>query len=342
MNLAIVGCGMVANEHLRALRKVPGIKIVALCDRDKKTVARMSQKWNVETSYTDYRKMLDEQELSMISVLTPPESHVPIAIEAVNRGVNVVIEKPLTMRTAEAEPLLEALRGRPVKVTVNHTLLYCRVMFEASRLVRSGAIGDVLGAEMKFLGTPDDSMASDKNHWSHKLPGGRFGEMIPHPVYAVQSVIQDELGVEKIVAEKRGKYPWMAHDEMKVLLRGREKGWADIYVSFNAARPVITMDVYGTRKILKIDILNQSLIELGERSLSKVDSGRDLLAQSSALFLSTIRNTVGYLGAKKMEFSLRNLYTSFMESIASGRDPPVTPRMAFETVRVSEEICNRI
>jgi len=342
MNLAIVGCGMVANEHLRALRRVPGIRVVALCDRDEETVARMSQKWDVEARYTDYHKMLDEQELSMISVLTPPESHVPIAIEAINRGVHVVIEKPLTMSAAEAKPLLEALRGSHVKVTVNHTLLYGKVMIEASRLIRSGAIGDVLGTEMKFLGTQDDSMASNQSHWSHKLPGGRLGEMLPHPLYTVQSVIQDELTVDTIVAEKRGKHPWMRYDEMKVLLRGRSKGWADIYVSFNASRPMITLDVYGTRKILKIDMINQVLIELGERSLSKVDSGRDLLDQSRVLFLSTIKNAIGYLGVKRMESSLRNLYTSFMESVASGNDPIVTPKMAFETVRIEEDICSRI
>jgi len=185
-------------------------------------------------------------------------------------------------------------------------------------------------------------MASNQSHWSHKLLGGRLGEMIPHPVYAVQSVLQDELSVDTIVAEKRGKYPWMRYDEMKVLLRGRNKGWADIYVSFNASRPVITMDVYGTQKILKIDMINQVLVELGERSLSKMDSGRDLLDQSRVLFLSTVKNAIEYLGAKRMESSLRNLYTSFMESVASGGDPPVTPKMAFETVRVAEEICNRI
>jgi len=342
MNLGIVGCGEVAKEHLRALRSVRGINVVALCDKDEKTSERMSREWNVKAHYTQYSEMLDEEDLSIVSVLTPPQFHIPIAVEAIKRGVHVVIEKPLTMKANEANLLLEALKGSSVKLTVNHIMLFSKVMTEASRLIRSGRIGDVLGVEVAFLGTQDDLMASNQSHWCHKLPGGRLGEMLPHPIYAAQSVLDDELSVDSIVAEKRGKYPWMKYDELKAVLRGQKNGWADIYVSFNAARPVIDIGVFGTRKMLKIDMINQTLVELGERSLSKVDSARDLLGQSSDLFLSLVKNTIGFLGASRMEYSLRNMYVSFLDSITNGTDPVVTPRMACETVRITEEICNRI
>lgn len=342
MNLGIVGCGEVAKEHLRALKSVRDINVVALCDMDQKKVERMALQWNVRAHYSQYREMLDEQDLSIVSVLTPPQSHASIAVEAIKRGIHVVVEKPLTMRTDDANLILEALEGSKVKLTVNHIMLFSKVMTEASRLIRSGQIGDVLGVQVAFLGTQDDPMASDERHWCHKLPGGRLGEMLPHPIYAAQSVLGEESRVDSVVAEKRGNYPWMRYDELKILLRGLKKGWADIYVSFNSARPVITIDVYGTRKMLKIDMINQTLIELGERSLSKVDSARDLLGQSGDLFLSTVRNTIGFLGASRMEYSLRNMYVSFLQSITSGNDPIVTPEMACETVRITEEICNRI
>lgn len=342
MNLAIVGCGMVANDHLRALKGIRGIKVIALCDKDEETVTRMSRKWNVGTYYTDYRKMLDEQNPSIISILTPPHLHVPIAIEAIKRGVNVLIEKPLTLSAADAYPLLEKLRDNRAKLTVDHIMLFSKIMTRTFHLIKCGIVGDVLGVRIEFLGTQDDFMTSTESHWCHKLPGGRIGEMLPHPVYTVQSLVNDELIVDSVVTQKRGKHPWMQYDELTVSLHGRNKGWADIYVSFNAPRPVITIDVYGTRKILKIDMINQTLLELGERSSSKVDSAKDLLGQSCNLFLWTIKNTAGFLRARRMEYSLRNLYVSFMESVASGTDPVVTPQMAFETVRITEKICNMI
>jgi predicted dehydrogenase len=342
MNLGIVGCGEVANEHLRALRRVRGVHVSAMCDRDTETVSRMSQKWNVRPTYTDYSKMLDEQDLSIVSILTPPASHVPLAIEAVERGVNVLIEKPLAMTAAEIQPLIEKLRGSPVKVTVDHLMLFSRVVGKALQLAKNGAIGDVLGAKIEFLGTQKDSMTATESHWSHKLPGGRLGEMLPHPVYMLQSFVGNQMTVDSVVAEKRGEHSWMPYDELKVFLRGQNKIWGEIYVSFNAPRNVITADVYGTQRILTVDMINQSLIQLGERSLSKTDSARDLLDQSCNLFLTTMMNTVRYLTTKPMGYPLRNLYTSFVDNVISGTDPIVTPYMALATVKTTEEICKRI
>jgi predicted dehydrogenase len=342
MNLAIVGCGMVANEHLAALRRVREAKVVALCDQDKEAVMRMSRKWNVSDSYTDLGKMLNEQDLSIISVLTPPQAHVPVAIEAIKRNINVVIEKPLTMNTAEASRLLETMKNSTAKLTVDYILLFSKVMLQTSQLIRSGRIGDVLGARIDYLGTGNDPMTSTESHWSHKLLGGRLGEMLPHPIYVVQSLIGDELSVDTIVAEKRGKYPWMRYDELNVSLRGTKRGSASIHVSFNAPRDAINIDVYGTRKILRLDLINQTLMELGERSLSKVDSAKDLVRQSSNLFLSTIKNTMSFLRGGAMQYPLRNLYASFVDSVASGKDQLVTPHMAFETVRITEQLCNSI
>jgi predicted dehydrogenase len=342
MNLGVVGCGEVANEHLRALRRVRGIYVAALCDKDADTLSRMSQKWNVRATYTDYSKMLNEQDLSIVSILTPPASHVPLAIEAVERGVNVLIEKPLAMTAAEIQPLIEKLRGSSVKVTVDHIMLFSRIAGKVLKLVKSGGIGDVLGAKIEYLGTQKDSMAATESHWSHNLLGGRLGEMLPHPVYILQSIVGNQVSVESVVAEKRGRHSWMPCDELKVLLGCENKLWGEIYVSFNAPRDMITADVYGTRRILKVDMINQSLIQLGNRSLGKTDSARDLLDQSCNLFLTTMMNTVRYLTIKPMGYPLRNLYTSFIDNVVRGTDPIVTPQTALATVKTTEEICKRI
>jgi predicted dehydrogenase len=342
VNLGIVGCGEVANEHLRALRNVRGIRVVALCDKDRETVLRTSQRWGVRDIYTDYSKMLDEQDMSIVSVLTPPASHVPLAIEAVEHGVNVLIEKPLAMTAAEIQPLIEKLRGSPVKVTVDHIILFSRIAAETLQLAKSGAVGDVLGAKIEYLGTQKDSMTATESHWSHKLPGGRLGEMLPHPVYMLQSILGNQVSVETVLAEKRGKYPWMPYDELKVLLQAGNKLWGEIYVSFNAPRDTITADVYGTRRILKADIINQSLIQLGNRGLSKTDSAKDLLGQSCSLFLTTMMNTIRFLRVNPMGYPLHNLYASFVDSVVRDTDPIVTPEMALASVKTTEEICKRI
>ena len=341
MNIGIVGCGMVAQEHLRALRRLPSTKVIALCDSNEKALAATSKEWNIKSRYTDLQKMLDDEKLDILSILTPPQSHRPQAIEAIKRNVNVLVEKPLTMSSEEAEQILNCLKQNNAKLTVDYVMLFSKVMQRAAHLAKTDQIGKVLGAEINYLCTKDDPMSSNEKHWCHKMPGGRLGEMLPHPIYVLQSILGSKLQIEKVSAAKAGDYAWMRNDELKVLLRGRN-GWGDIYASFNAPRPAITVDVYGTRKILKVDLVNHTLVELGARSLSRMDSGLDSLRQSSSLLASTMVNVTEFIRTARMENSLRRVYSSFVNSIETDTDPEITPEMALETVKITEEVCSLI
>ena len=184
-------------------------------------------------------------------------------------------------------------------------------------------------------------MAATENHWCHKLPGGRFGEMLTHPIYLIQSFLGDDLDVREILPFKRGKFSWMPHDELHVTLQN-DKSPGHFYISFNAPRPAVLVDVYGSKRILKIDVLNQTIIEQGARSLSKVDSFKDSLGISYKISSSITKNALEYFLRARGEFSFRYAYTSFEKSIRENTAPLVTPTMAYNTVKITEEICRHI
>lgn len=72
---------------------------------------------------------------------------------------------------------------------------------KALALVRESAIGQVLGMEVRMLQTKDDQMTSDAKHWCHRLLGGRFGEMLAHPIYLLQSVLGNSITVARVLPE---------------------------------------------------------------------------------------------------------------------------------------------
>ena len=114
INIAIVGCGAVAKDHLKTLKKIDSLQLVALCDKNEKVVARMPSEWNINRYYTNFSEMLDNENISILSILTPPQSHAPLTIEAIRHGVNVLVEKPLTIRVSEADLILNSLKGSRV------------------------------------------------------------------------------------------------------------------------------------------------------------------------------------------------------------------------------------
>lgn len=338
-NMAIVGCGAIAETHLKTVKKIDGLKIVAVCDKDEKKAISASTRMKINHHYTDFSKMLDNEDVSLVSILTPPASHVFLSVEAIKRGINVLVEKPLTMTTREADLIMSALKHSNAKLTVDYSWLFCKAMLRSLSLIREQEIGDVLRVEIKALHTGEDHMTSDQDHWCHKLPGGRIGEMLSHPVYTLQSILGDNLQVKEVFASKRGGRPWMPHDELQVTLES-DKSLGSIYVSFDAPRDANLVDVYGTKKILKIDLTNQTVIGLGHRKWeSKLDSGKDCLRVSSILALSTVRNAFEFLLLGKGEYALQNLYTMFIDSIQKNAELLVTPKMAYNTVRIVEELC---
>jgi predicted dehydrogenase len=341
-NVAIIGCGIIAQTHLQALKGTNNLRVVAVCDTDKNKATAISKEWKIDHYYTDLSKMISDENISILSILTPPPSHASIAVEAIKHGINVLVEKPLTTTTKEADPIIGALRGSSTKMTVVYHFLFSKAMLEALSLIRAQGVGEVLGADMKMINDPRmDPMTSDPNHWSHKLFGGRLGEMLPHPVYVMQSILGNQLDTKKIFVSKRGNLPWIPYDELHVILES-EKGLGALYVSLNAPRFAYTCDVYGTRKILRIDLTRQMVLQQGPMGVSNFSIAKDCLSDARRLSLLTTKNALQYSFRKHGAYAVSHVYTMFADSIRNNSEPLVTPEMAYNTVKIVEEICTDI
>lgn len=336
-NIAIVGCGVIANTHLRALKKMQNSEVVAVCDLDEKKAIDVAKNWKIRNYYTDFHKLLSNEDISILSILTPPSSHPYLAIEAIKNGINVLIEKPFTLTTIEAESVIKSLKKSTAKMTVVYHWLYGNAMLRSLSLIRSHKIGEILHANIKVVhNAKEDPMASDPDHWCHRLFGGRFGEMLPHPVYVLQSIMGDNLRITKTIVSKRGDIPWLPDDELYSTLEGDNIS-GSLYVSLNAPRQLITVEVFGTKKILKIDLTRQMLLQLESTPISNFSIGKDTLSEAFRLLLMTGRNTLKYSFRQRGDVSIA--YNMFINSIEKGLDPLVTPEMAHDTVRIVEEIC---
>src|SRR5713101_4451719 len=96
LGFAIVGCGMIARFHARALAEVPGARLVALVSRKaenaKKLADEMGHRCDV---YTDLAPLLDRREVKVVTVTTPSGAHMEPTVAAAEAGKHVVVEKPL-------------------------------------------------------------------------------------------------------------------------------------------------------------------------------------------------------------------------------------------------------
>ena len=108
--VGFIGAGGIAHTHSENLKKVPGVEVVCAADVNEKGLASFKEKQGVARTYADYKEMLAKEagNLDAISVCTPNGLHAPNSIAALEAGLHVMVEKPMSMNAAEGQAMIDA------------------------------------------------------------------------------------------------------------------------------------------------------------------------------------------------------------------------------------------
>src|SRR5262245_12738632 len=147
LRIGIAGCGRAAQIHLDRLLALPEVAIVGCVDPDRASAealaARVEDHPRSASSsvFTDHRELLKQLQPDALSIFSPHLSHYRLAMDALQAGCHVFIEKPLTTNVQEAVDIVGLARGRSLKVAVGHQYRLCPSLAEARRRLEQGTIG---------------------------------------------------------------------------------------------------------------------------------------------------------------------------------------------------------
>jgi len=339
LRVAVVGCGFVAESHIEAWRNV-GARVVAVCDKNASLAQSKAEKWRIPRYYEDVSKMIKEEKLDVASICTPANVRLGVVKPLMENGIHVVIEKPFAMSVAEAEKMVELKNRYGVKLTVVHNWLFSHIMKKTLRSLERKEVGDLLGVEIDLLHTKDDPMAANPSHWCHSIEAGRFGEMLPHPLYMMRAIL-GEVKVRHISGSKLGSYPWMPIDELRVLLEDINGRMASMYVSFNATRSETTLKVFGTTGILDVNLSNNIFIKKKYREINITQVIKDNLRFLTDYINSCFSITFAIL-TKRYQSMHTEFMKEFVNSLISDAEPQVTGEEALEVVRIHNDLSSQI
>ena len=97
LRIGIVGCGKIADGHVEQIRATGRGDVVAVCDREPLMVEQLAERMRIPGRHTDLATMLANERLDVVHVATPPDSHLPIARQAMEAGCHVFMEKPFAL-----------------------------------------------------------------------------------------------------------------------------------------------------------------------------------------------------------------------------------------------------
>lgn len=344
LKIGVVGGGhIVKHRHLPVYKKIRDAEVSAICDKQESIAKSVASRFGVGRYYSDFSEMLSKEELDVVDICTPPQTHVLLATEAMEAGCHVLVEKPLAMNVNNVNKMFKVSEKRHVKLCVVHQNLFNPAVQKARSLVDSGIVGDLISVDVGTFVRRDNYMCLNGKHWCHTLPGGLFFEVLPHPVYLLQSFLKNVVPI-CVVAKKLSDFQWMKADEVKVLIEA-ENSVGLIVASCNSPFHGDTLNILGTKLGLQVDLWGRSVIKYKPRTENPYSVGKGNLSIASqflTLIGTTISNsfTMAFGGVKVSAhyFFLRE----FIRSIQSDSKLPVSEEEARENVRIVESICERI
>lgn len=122
MNYALIGCGRISTNHIKACVE-NNIKISAVCDTLEENMKTLLQKHELDgkiKKYTDYKQMIEKEQIDFVSIATESGSHAEIAIYCIEKGIHVIIEKPMAMSIEDCDKIIEVSNKKNVKVCACH------------------------------------------------------------------------------------------------------------------------------------------------------------------------------------------------------------------------------
>ena len=141
LRAGIIGVGFIGVVHAEQLRRLGNVEVVAITDT--MDPQKKADALHVPKGYADYREMIDAENLDCVHVCTPNNSHYEIVRYAMERGVNVVCEKPMAVTVEEAEKLLAYARERNLIHAMNFMSRFNPLAYQIREMIKSGELGDV-------------------------------------------------------------------------------------------------------------------------------------------------------------------------------------------------------
>ena len=208
INWGLVGCGDISAKRVApAIMSEPGSTLFAVMSPFDKELGDFAERFGIKKKYSNMEKMLLNKEINAIYVATPVFTHYSIALEALNAGKHVLLEKPMAMTNAQCEGLIRAAQESDVKLGIAYYRRFFPKLNEVKRLIKERIIGDVIQVSILY-----HSWRSETASWrisKAQAGGGPLWDMgchkfdllidlvgMPKSVFAYMSTLTHEYEVE--------------------------------------------------------------------------------------------------------------------------------------------------
>jgi len=283
IGIGIVGTGFARTTQIPGFRDCMGAKVVAIASRHRERAGAVAKEFGIEHVASDWRELVAHKDVDLVSIVTPPSTHMEITLAAVAERKAVLCEKPMALNADEAARMVEKANAAGVLALIDHELRFLNGRRVMRGMLQSGAIGSVRHCNYVFRSDYRGIADRAWDWWSDAaMGGGALGAIGSHVVDSFRWMLSTEvthaLGMLSTHIKQRpdksngGMRPVSTDDEAKLLFRFADgphteeaTGAASISV-VESGKYENRLEIYGTKGALMVE-------ETGELWLSPTGSG---------------------------------------------------------------------
>ena len=244
---AIVGYGPTFNfgrVHARWIKAVPEMELVAVCDGDSACARQAKRDFPEIDVYADLGDMLARDDVDMVAVVTPHNTHAPLVIECLRAGKHTVVDKPMCLTIAEATEMIETARHEDRTLAVFHNRRHDGNLRAIKEVIDQGLIGEIFHIEVAtcFYSRPRDVWRSQKD-----TSGGVLFDWGAHAIDWVLSLVPQPMSHVTGFFHKLVWHDVSNEDQARAIIRFQDDVVADVTCSTIAYLPKPLWYILGTK-----------------------------------------------------------------------------------------------
>jgi predicted dehydrogenase len=270
IGIGIIGTGFARTTQLPGFRACEGARVVAIASGHRENAERVAREFGIEHVCSDWREVVERTDVDLVSIVTPPVTHMEMALHSLESGKAVLCEKPMAMNAEEADRMRRRAQEAGALALIDHELRFLPGRLKMREMIRAGAIGRVRHAKLHFRA---DSRANPERAWDWwsdaESGGGALGAIGSHAVDAFRWLLSTEVShVFCSLATRIRQRPHKAtnelravttDDEANLILRFSDSEWtaggsATVSLSVvEQGRPEHRLEIFGSEGGLMIE-----------------------------------------------------------------------------------------
>jgi len=327
VKVGVVGCGRIATAvHMPSLKKIRGYNLVAAADLNPTRLEEVKEKFGIDETYDDYRRMLVKADIDAVFVCTPPQDHFQVVMNSLEWGKHVFCEKPLASTVKEGLAIKQAYEMQqktapePLVLMPAHNFIFTPCFSEALKLVENDEIGKVKKIEactasnLQFYGARTDFRTQAKC--------GVLEDLLPHLIYLVHRVGGPLKSVSCIDPQLKGGA--VSNAKVKAVLEREVE--TELTAKWTGLVPTLKFDMTGDSGRIEMDLLRTPY------NITVSKNG----ATETTIKKPRVRQYIDVLRFRHPSYI--NEHTHFLDCVEGKAQPLVTVDDGLELVRTLSEV----